>query len=153
MKGDSIPIYRTPFRSDLWKWWIIHKINVFRMLKILYSIRMMKCIFLGFFCKEDRNMDSHCTCTFDSYIKHFFNANASFVSCFPPLCSLQSNRIMVVDFAGRCTASECWYIWSSIYWVQHPTISNLLQKQTRKTYENKYICHKVFSLSEVRQKW
>ena len=36
-----------------------------------YFIRMMKCIFLGFFCKEDRNMDSHCTCTFDSYTKHF----------------------------------------------------------------------------------
>ena len=118
-----------------------------------YFIRMMKCIFLGFFCKEDRNMDSHWICTFDSYTKHFFKAKASFVSCFQPLCSLQSNRIMFVDFAGRCTAVECWYIWSSIYWVQHPTISNLLQKQTRKTYENKYICHKVFSLSEVRQKW
>lgn len=36
-----------------------------------YFIRMMKCIFLGFFCREDRNMDSHCTCTFDSYPKHF----------------------------------------------------------------------------------
>ena len=60
-----------------------------------YFIRMMKCIFLGFFCKEDRNMVSHCTCTFDSYTKHFFKANASFVSCFLPLCSLQSNRIMV----------------------------------------------------------
>lgn len=69
MKGDSIPIYRTPFRFDLWKWWIIHKINVFRMLEILYSYDEV--YIFSFFCKEDRNMDSHCTCTFDSYTKHF----------------------------------------------------------------------------------
>ena len=59
-----------------------------------YFIRMMKCIFLGFFCKEDRNMVSHCTCTFDSYTKHF-------LSQMPPLLVVFYHYVLC-NLTGLC---------------------------------------------------